>query len=204
MSFIQGSIETLKPLVKSLLPQRMYQGIQLHLLGYTEVGRSPDRQYMENSLLPAFARLPSPRVLDVGTRFFTPRYAKFFRSGSEYWTLDIDPAVAQFGSPGRHVTGSVVTAAEFFKPAYFDVVLLNGVFGWGVDDSVDQRMTLKQLRQIMRSGAVLLIGWNHDLTTEDVIAMARAEGFSYSNMLGLSNRKKFSENTHVYDLFTAI
>jgi SAM-dependent methyltransferase len=196
MSLKQKLITTLNPLAKSLIPQPLYFWLWSR--------NKPDRRYMETTLLPGFSRLNPTHVLNVGTQVYCSHYGKYFNSNTcEYWTLDIEPQLAQYGSPGRHITASVIDADQHFKPAYFDIISLNGIFGWGVNHPDDQTKTLMNLRKITRPGGVLLIGWNDDRMKDEVVPMATANGFKHSNPMGLPNRKQFPGGTHVYDLFTA-
>ena len=196
MSLKQKLITTLNPIAKSLVPQRLYYWLWSR--------NKPDRRYMEEILLPGFARLNPSHVLSVGTQPYLHHYGRYFPSNRcEFWTIDIEPELAQFGSPGHHITASVIDVDQHFKPAYFDAILLNGIFGWGVNQPDDQTKTLINLRKIIRPGGVLLIGWNDDLMKDVVVAMAAAHGFKYANPMGLPNRKQFPGGTHIYDLFTA-
>ncbi len=189
---------------KSLLPKRVYYWILLRFAHCTRYANLPDRRYMEDTLLPAFVLLDQPHILDVGTRWFCAHYKSYFAAnGSEYWTMDIDPNVAhKYGSPGRHVTGSVINVDQHFEPAYFDVILLNGIFGYGVNEEHEQSKTLESLRRVIRPNGILLIGWDDD-RTDDLVSMVEAQGFRHGNRLGLPSRKQFKDNPHVYDLFTA-
>jgi hypothetical protein len=197
MGLTQKLITTLNPLAKSLVPRRLYYWLWSR--------NKPDRRYMEDILLPAFARLHPSHVLSVGTQPYCSHYGKYFSAnGCEYWTMDIEPNLAQYGSPGRHITASVIDVDQHFKPDYFDLILMNGIFGWGVNDQNDQIKTLTNLRKIIRPASVLLIGWNDNLMKEDVVAMAAATGFKHSSPAGLPNRKQFPGGTHIYDLFTAV
>jgi SAM-dependent methyltransferase len=197
MSIKHRAIATLNPLAKSLVPKRLYYWLWSR--------NKPDRRYFEDVLLPSFAQLKPEHVLSVGTQPYCAHYGRYFNSKtSEYWTMDIEPELAHYGSPGRHITASVTDVDQHFKPGYFDVVLLNGIFGWGVNLEADQVKTLINIRKIIRPGGVLLIGWNDDITKEDVIGMSSAHGFKHGNPMGLPNRKQFPGGTHVYDLFTAV
>ena len=51
----------------------------------------------------------------------------------EYITLEIDPKLSLLGSTDRHVIGDATKLSEYFKPNSIDVVLINGVLGWGGD-----------------------------------------------------------------------
>lgn len=112
--------------------------------------------------------------------------------------------MAQFGSPGHHVVGSVLDVDQHFQPAYFDAILLNGVLGFGVNAVSDQHKTFASLRKIIRSGGVLVVGWNNNLIKDEVVSIAEAYGFKYANPMGLPNRTQFEGSTHVFDLFTTV
>lgn len=168
---------------------------------------SPDRRYLERTLLPALADLRPQRVLFVGTQFYTCHYGAWFTSrGSEYWTMDIDPRQAAYGAGGRHVVGSVVEADRHFPPAYFDQVLLNGVFGWGVDTDEDRIRTLAALRRIMKDDGLLIIGWNSDRGADPAgfELVRRAFRHGGCERLPLTRRQAFRGSTHVYDVLVAI
>jgi len=195
MSIKNKIVTSLNPVAKALVPERLYFWLWSR--------NKPDRRYMEGTLLPAFAKMNPAHFLMVGTRNYCAHYGKYFDHGkTEYWTTDIEPDAAEFGAPGRHIIASITDADQHFKPDYFDIVSFNGIFGWGVNETSDQIKTLINLRKIMHTGGVLLIGWNNDITKDEVVAMATANGFKYANPLGLPNRKEFG-GTHVYDLFTA-
>ena len=169
------------------------------------VGRV-DRRYMERVLLPAFASISPERVLSVGTRFYCAHYGEHFCNGkSEYWTMDVDPRAGRdYGSPGRHIIGSVLDAAQHFKSIEFDLILLNGVLGWGVDLPRDQREALASLRKVSRLGSILLIGWDVGHIATEVLSIAEANGFKHGGVLGLPHRTDFRGSKHVYDLFHAV
>jgi hypothetical protein len=164
--------------------------------------RLPDRRYMESSILPAISSGKPARVLFVGAERYTAHYAKWFRD-SEYWTLDVRPEVEIYGAKGRHITASVIEADKHFMPGYFDVVFLNGVFGWGVDSIEDQNATLRALRSVMKDGATLVLGWNDHRVQEPLELEALKAHFSHGIGNGLPDRQSFPGSTHVYDFLRA-
>jgi hypothetical protein len=144
------------------------------------VSRQPDRAYLRSAILPALAQRRPERLLFVGVRRYTRSYQRSFRpSETEFWTVDIDPAAAQFGAPGRHVTADVRRIDEVLPGGYFSVVVMNVVFGWGVDDRRDMERALAATERVLAPGGLLLIGWNSDRC----------------------HRKSFDDVTHVYAWF---
>jgi SAM-dependent methyltransferase len=155
---------------------------------------------MVQTILPTLAKREPRRVLFVGVELYTRRYADFYRS-AEYWTLDIRPEVARYGSRNRHKTASVVEADEAFETGFFDQVFLNGVFGWGVDALDQQEKTLRALHRILAPGGILVLGWN-DNRVRDPLQLHEMESFHHG-VEGLPSRQTFPGSTHVYDFLTA-
>lgn len=162
------------------------------------VGRQSDRACMRGAVLPALVKASVHRIMHVGVRGYTRRYGAFFRgTGTEYWTCDIDPAAAVYGAPGRHVTEDVRRLDAAFRPGFFDVVMLNGVFGWGVDEPHDMERTLEAIANVLVPGGILLIGWNHD-RSPDPDTLSNIALFEPVEFSGLPHRKSFPDVTHVY------
>lgn len=162
------------------------------------VSLQPDRAYLRKSILPALAQSRPARLLFIGVRGYTRSYADAFRkAGTEFWTSDIDPAAAQYGAPGRHVTADVRCLDQAFSPGFFEAIVMNGVFGWGVDDPQDMHRALVAVDRVLAPAGVLLLGWNTDRCVEPdtVPGMALFEPVAFA---GLPDRKRFADVTHVY------
>jgi SAM-dependent methyltransferase len=162
------------------------------------VAQQSDRVYMRRTILPALAAARPQRVLFVGVRGYTRHYAQAFRGlPVEFWTSDIDPAAARYGSPSRHVTEDLCELHNAFPPEFFDVAVINGVLGWGVDRPEDQSRALSATAQVLKREGHLLLGWNAD-RSPDPDAIAGIEAFARSGFAGLPPRKDFTDATHVY------
>jgi hypothetical protein len=162
------------------------------------VSRQPDRAYLRRSVLPALARNRPARLLFVGVRGYTRGYDKLFRkAGTEFWTSDIDPAAAAYGARGRHVTADIRRIDEVFSAAFFPVVVMNGVFGWGVDDPAHMEQALVATERVIAPGGFLLLGWNSD-RCDDPDTLAAISLFEPAAFDGLPHRKAFDDVTHVY------
>lgn len=193
----------MKLLFKAIMSNRLVARV------YFRVCR-PDRRYMEDKLLPTFVRTRPRRVLSVGVQTYCAHYSRYFAgTPAEYWTIDLDPRVAKLGSRGRHIVANITDIHRFFGQDYFDIILLNGVFGWGIDGADDQDRALASLRRVVRGGGILLVGWDTHLVRDDLDAMGEARGWKHANSLGLPSRSSFPNRNapagsrHIYDLFTA-
>jgi SAM-dependent methyltransferase len=163
----------------------------------TVVARQPDRAYLRTAILPAVAAVRPARVLFVGVRGYTKSCGGAFRAGTEFWTTDIDPAAARYGAPARHVTADVRHLDRAFPASSFPFVLMNGVFGWGVDEPGDMDRALGAVERVLAPGGVLLLGWNSDrcVAPDSLPAMASFEPIPFA---GLPERKTFGDVTHTY------
>ena len=100
-------------------------------------------------------------MLFVGCADYTTSYQQLFEA-KEFYTVDVDPACSRYGStqPGRHFVASLTDVAAFFEPDSLDVVLVNGVFGYGLDEREQAERAVASCLAIMKAGGMLMIGWN--------------------------------------------
>jgi SAM-dependent methyltransferase len=121
--------------------------------------RSPDRDVLERQILPYFAAHDEYRnVLFVGCDWYTTRYERVFRN-REYVTIEVDPARRVFGAR-RHIVGSMEDLQEHFPANTLDLILCNGVFGWGLDERSSAALAFASCREVLRPEGVLVLGWD--------------------------------------------
>jgi hypothetical protein len=123
---------------------------------------TPDRHVLETIILPSFASTPEVRrVLFVGCADYTQDYESYF-VGREYYTIDSDPACAVYGAavPGRHFIDSVENVDRYFRPSSLDLILMNGVFGYGLDRRGQAEKTVARCHDLLVERGTLMIGWN--------------------------------------------
>lgn len=158
-------------------------------------------------------------MLDVGVQDYTGNYGRLMPAECERWTIDLDPAVARFGSPGRHIVATVLDMARHFDSGSFDVILMNGVFGFGVDRRDEQERALTEARALLRTGGRLIVGWDRfpdgspfvmnsevpaGLRFSDPLEIELVQSsFRHLSPDGLPARKEFVNSWHVYDWFVA-
>jgi hypothetical protein len=120
---------------------------------------------LEEAILPALAAEPeTKRVLSVGVAWYTARYVEAF-AGRRFATLDLDPARAAFGS-AEHVVGDLRELERHFAASEpFDLILMNGVIGYGLDAPDDVERALRACAARLRAGGTLVIGINEEKPT---------------------------------------
>ena len=123
--------------------------------------REEGRYILERKIFP---KLKNKKVLFAGVAHYTADYPKKLKS-SNLWTIDIDPSVEKYGAR-NHVIGDVAEANKFFPESFFDVIILSGIFGYGVNDSKAAEKVMKNCWTILKKNGKLVIQWsdrpNHD------------------------------------------
>ena len=118
-----------------------------------------DRMFLEDVVVPGLLETNEiHRVLDIGVAWYTRSYPRLFKS-VDYWTVDVDPAKQRIAG-AKHHTLSATQLTDAFAPGTFDLVVCNGVFGWGLNDPSDVEKALDQCADVLRAGGWLVVGWN--------------------------------------------
>lgn len=120
---------------------------------------TPDRRRLDLDILPVLLARPGcSRILFVGCDWYTRHYEQIF-AGKEYWTIEKDPARARFGGP-RHVTSDLSSLDSHFEPESLDLIVCNGVLGWGLHEPADVERSFSACARALRPGGVLVLGYN--------------------------------------------
>jgi len=147
------------PAWRRLVPRSLRLRSRLRLKNGRWRLATPDRVLLEDVIVPAFLdRNDIRRVLDVGVAWYTRTYPRLFR-GIEYHTIDVDPAARRIAGRHHH-TLSMTDLATVYPPDTFDLVVCNGVFGWGLDTVEQVERGLEASADVLRPGGWLVVGWN--------------------------------------------
>jgi hypothetical protein len=148
-----------------LNPLRWAKAEVLHLAWRRGRYTPPDRRLFEVEILPALASEEgNDRILSVGVDWYTKGCAAAFE-GKHFTTLDVAPEQSAFGGLA-HVVGDLRELERHFEASEpFDVVLMNGVIGYGLDHGDDVDRALRACAARMRAGATLVIGINEEIPT---------------------------------------
>lgn len=163
-----------------------------------------DRDCLERIILPyVLAHNDPARTLDIGREDYQTFYNLYFE-GRELWTLDFDPKRKKFGSKGKHVTDDVANVKSHFEDNYFNFVLMNGVFGWGLNDPIKIEQTFNAIYDIMAPGALFILGWNDikDLTPvplDQIEALKKLTPFVFPPLK--SSQFKANTGEHTYNFY---
>lgn len=118
-----------------------------------------DRYILKAVIFPYFIAKPEfSRVLFVGCKWYTHGYNIQFQN-KEYWTLDIDPQQKKHGAK-QHITDMLENIDQYFSKDTLDLIICNGVFGWGLDKQEDVEKAFQKCFACLRSNGVFILGWN--------------------------------------------
>ncbi len=137
-------------------------------LGLPSQLNTEDRRILEQVILPQYASWPDvSRVLFVGCAAYTQHYGKLFGE-REYWTIDPVAERRRFGST-RHIIDTLQNLGSHVAPEYFDLIVCNGVLGWGLNTATDAETALAACFTHLRPGGHLLLGWNNVVPRNRVV-----------------------------------
>lgn len=159
---------------------------------------------LEQVILPfILSRFEPRRVLDIGREAYEAFYNGFF-TGRELWTIDRNPQNAIFGSK-NHVVDDVVNLRSHFAERHFDFVLMNGVFGWGLNQGPAIERAFAAIHTVLRPGGILVLGWNDtpDLTPVPLDQVQALTAFSPHFLEPLNGASfKCSTYEHTFRFYT--
>lgn len=120
---------------------------------------SDDRVILEETILPYFAQsISANKVLFVGCAAYTRRYKDVFGT-KEYWTIDPKRVKRKYGSQ-RHIVDSIAHIDRHVVKNYFDLIIMNGVIGFGLNARRDIERAIEACFEVLASQGILLVGWN--------------------------------------------
>jgi SAM-dependent methyltransferase len=97
--------------------------------------------------------------------------------------------------------------ADHLPENYLDLIICNGVFGWGLNDKEEVEKAFLGCHQCLRQGGVLVIGWN-DTPEKKPFPLENCESLSKFSPyvfppLSTSQYQNFAEDTdkHVYNFY---
>jgi SAM-dependent methyltransferase len=119
-----------------------------------------DRLVLQHQVFPYYQSSASIRdVLFVGCDADTARYERDYFSKVRFVTIEPNPDNRCFGAI-HHVESTLEELGRHFSTESFDLIVCNGVFGWGLDDFEKCEMAIEQCHACLRPNGHLVLGWN--------------------------------------------
>lgn len=120
---------------------------------------TPDRRFLEDKVFPYLNAAPQAggELLFIGVAVYTRHYYRLLRYRVR--TMDLDPRAARYGAAGRHIVGSATALSRHYGKE-FDVIVANGLIGYGLDDRAGFERMMAECHACLREGGSLVIGYN--------------------------------------------
>jgi len=148
------------PLWRALHEPAYRTRILRHLLRRPDPLHTCDRAVLERVIFRHYAEAADIRsVLFVGCDWYTRHYPRAYFRSKNYWTLDCDPRARKFGAR-QHLTAPLQALGEHLPPAYFDLILCNGVYGYGLSSKEQCELAFAACYRGLRGGGHLILGWD--------------------------------------------
>ena len=142
-----------------------------YLLGLAVPMDTEDRRVLESVIFPYFTALTDLRsVLFVGCDWYTKHYEPVFFAAQELWTLDPAAGARKFGGR-RHVVAPLEELGRHFADGYFDLIVCNGVYGFGLDTLTQCEQAFAACHSRLREGGYLVLGWD-DIPARTPVSLA--------------------------------
>jgi len=131
-----------------------------YMLGLPVPMDTEDRRVLERIIFPHFTALPDLRsVLFVGCDWYTKHYEAAFFSTEEFWTIDSAASARKFAGR-RHLVAPLEELPAHFAEEYFDLIICNGVYGFGLDSLTQCEQGFAACHARLRTGGYFILGWD--------------------------------------------
>ena len=155
-----------------------------YLLGLPVSLDTEDRRILKQVIFPYFLALPTTRdVLFVGCGWYTRHYERAFFAACNYWTLDVAPRARKHGAR-QHIIAPLERLSEYFSEGSFDLIVCNGVFGFGLDTREQCERAFADCHSRLRSTGHFVLGWTDipartPLPLETIESLSRFQKFDF-------------------------
>lgn len=127
----------------------------LVIFGFKFPKKTEDRFFLEKYI---FDYLNSSRkLLFIGVDIYTKHY--YDQLLFDVYTIDINPNKKRYGNKGKHITDSAERLSKIYK-SKFDVVIANGLIGFGVNNLIQFKKVLNEIYSILNENGILILGFN--------------------------------------------
>lgn len=165
----------------------------------------PDRRVLEAVMTAFSKREDCKRVLFVGVKAYNEPLRDLFR-GRTFATIDPTPEVARYGGD-PHWIDVLENLDRHAEPESFDLVVMNGVIGFGLNDPKNVEKALGEVHRVLRPGGLLVLGINERIPTHvpltgiEAMKRFRARPFDLFGTARHVVETPFREETHTFELY---
>lgn len=173
----------------------------------------PDRRVLEESLRIFAARTEVRRVLFVGVKAYNRHLAALFvgpgapdAAQRTFATIEPVAELAEFGG-SPHFVDVLENLHRHVAPESFDLIVMNGVIGFGLNDPANVELALRQVHRALAPDGELFLGINERIPTHvDLAKIEAMRGFTPKTFPPFGGPRRvietpFREETHTFELW---
>jgi hypothetical protein len=193
------------PLMRLVTDRKFARRAVRYALGLPVPMETEDRRILEGPIFTYFSeRRARSRILFVGCDWYTKHYERHYFRGCEFSTLDPLPHAKKYGAR-RHVVAPLQDLHRYFPEQYFDVIICNGVYGFGLDDPEDCEAAFSQCYSRLFPRGQFVFGWNDipertPVPLSQLHSLSRFERFHFPP-LGTWRYLTDTPYRHTYDFY---
>ena len=150
--------------------------------------KSDNRRFLENDIFryldSKWLANESTQCLFIGTDKRSWHYRSRFRA--KFFTIDNDPRKARYGARHHHTVGSAVELKSYYAPDQFNVIIANGLIGFGVNEINQCEDLFAGLAAVIKRTGLLVLSYDNrpsriNFRLEDVKNYQLFEKFAPNN-----------------------
>ena len=124
---------------------------------------APSRVFLETRIFGfinqlAVPGMPKPKCLFIGLDKHNWHYPRLL--AVDFHSIDIDAERAVYASAGLHTVGDAAELTHHYGLNSFDVIIANGLIGFGIDTQPDVEWLFFQCHSVLKQGGLLVLGYN--------------------------------------------
>jgi SAM-dependent methyltransferase len=164
-----------------------------------------DRRVLEQIIFKYYAsRAEIKSILFVGCEWYTTHYRRVFFPHHDYWTIEPSARARRYGAR-QHIVAPLERVDEFFPEDYFDLIICNGVYGFGLDTLEQCEPAFAHCYTRLRGGGQMVLGWTNvpartPVPLESVESLQRFRKFVFPE-LGSWRYVTDTSYAHTYDFY---
>jgi SAM-dependent methyltransferase len=148
------------PLVRLLTDFDYTKRVVRYSLGLPVPMETEDRRVLEQIIFKYFSERPEIQsILFVGCDWYTKHYFSAFFPGTDFHTIDPAAKAERYGSK-NHIVGKLEELDRYYPADRFDLIVCNGVFGFGLNESAQCEAAFSLCHSRLRDGGYLVFGWD--------------------------------------------
>ena len=120
-----------------------------------------DRKFLESKIFPYLNEIYTydNKLLFIGVAQYTKHYYPLLKY--DVRTIDNIPGQSKYGNNKKHTMGSALNLSKHYEESFFDVIVANGLIGYGTNNKNDFNNLLHSCFRCLKNEGILIVGYNN-------------------------------------------